>query len=153
MGYEKPKIRAELGSPGSNVSVSDQLPAEGVTADHFIIRDGRCFAGTHVILDLWGAQHLADVRALEEAMIAAVDAAGATLLHIHLHPFPGGGVSGVAVLAESHISIHTWPEREYAAIDIFMCGDAAPECAVEVLERALRPARKGVDFILRGELA
>jgi len=54
------------------------------------------------------------------------------LLHIHLHHFShNGGVSGVAVLAESHISVHTWPERDYAAIDVFMCGHTSP---VEVSE-------------------
>jgi S-adenosylmethionine decarboxylase proenzyme len=56
---------------------------------------------------------------------------GATLLHIHLHHFePNGGVSGVAVLAESHISIHSWPKRGYAALDIFMFrhGQSGPAC-------------------------
>ena len=57
-----------------------------------------------------------------------MEAAGATLLHIHLHHFtPNGGVSGVAVLAESHISIHSWPEYGYAALDVFMCGDGRSE--------------------------
>jgi S-adenosylmethionine decarboxylase len=51
-----------------------------------------------------------------------VDAAQATLLHIHVHHFQPNGISGVAVLAESHISIHTWPEVGYAAMDVFMCG-------------------------------
>ena len=73
---------------------------------------------------------------------AAADAAQATLLHIHLHHFsPQGGVSGVAVLAESHISTHTWPEHGFAAFDIFMCGDAEPLKAAEALRRALRPSR------------
>ena len=79
---------------------------------------------------------------LEQAMIDAVKAAGATLLHIHLHTFgDGGGVSGVAVLSESHISVHTWPEREFAAFDIFMCGDARPEAAAKALQAALTPDR------------
>ncbi len=77
--------------------------------------------------------------------------AGATLLHIHLHHFtPNGGVSGVAVLAESHISIHTWPERDYAALDVFMCGDSQPEKAIPVLERAFEPDTVEVGEHLRG---
>ena len=53
--------------------------------------------------------------------------AGATVLHGHFQSFgPGQGVSGVLVLAESHISIHTWPDRRFAAIDIFMCGNCDP---------------------------
>ena len=66
-----------------------------------------------------------------------VEVAGATLLHIHLHHFtPNGGVSGVAVLSESHISIHSWPEADYAALDVFMCGEAQPQKCIEVLREA-----------------
>ena len=66
-----------------------------------------------------------------------MEVAGATLLHIHLHHFtPNGGVSGVAVLSESHISIHSWPEADYAALDVFMCGEAQPQKCVEVLREA-----------------
>ncbi len=75
-------------------------------ADHFIMRDGVTFAGHHLIIDLWEAEGLDDKERIEAAMRDAVEAAGATLLHIHLHTFePNGGVSGVAVLAESHISV------------------------------------------------
>lgn len=105
--------------------------------DLFIERDGVLFAGTHLILDCWGAKHLSDIKLIENAMREAVDVTGATLLHIHLHHFtPNGGVSGVAVLAESHISIHTWPERDYVALDIFMCGETQPEKAIVVFEKA-----------------
>lgn len=105
--------------------------------DLFIERDGVLFAGTHLILDCWGAKHLTDIKHIEKALRKAVDVTGSTLLHIHLHHFtPNGGISGVAVLAESHISIHTWPERDYAALDIFMCGDTEPEKAIAVFESA-----------------
>jgi S-adenosylmethionine decarboxylase len=81
----------------------------------------------------------------------AVDVCGATLLHIHLHHFtPSFGVSGVAVLAESHISVHTWPERNFAAFDIFMCGDARPELAIPVLKKAFKPGRINISEQLRG---
>jgi S-adenosylmethionine decarboxylase len=111
-----------------------------VEKDHFITRDGLVFAGSHLIADFWDAEGLDDCERLEEAILAAVEAAGATLLHIHLHTFgDGGGVSGVAVLAESHISVHTWPERNFAAFDVFMCGDANPREAIEVLKAHLKP--------------
>ena len=61
-----------------------------------------------------------------------------------------GGISGVAVLAESHISVHTWPERGYAAFDIFMCGDAQPEKAIPILKGAFHPTRVTVGEQLRG---
>ena len=134
---------------------NDQAASSGedLPADHFIVKDGVACAGTHLIIDLVDADGLADVDLIDAAMRECVSAAGATLLHIHLHPFtPEGvaGVSGVAVLAESHISIHTWPERRYAALDVFMCGDAQPEKCVEVLRRRFNAGEVRVNELLRG---
>ena len=124
----------------------------GEAKDHFIVRNGVTCAGTHLIIDLIGAAGLDDIHLIEETMRKCVDVAGASLLHLHLHHFtPNAGVSGVAVLAESHISIHTWPERNYAALDVFMCGDARPELCVEVLREAFGPANIVVGEHLRGE--
>lgn len=123
----------------------------GAAADHFVERDGVQFAGTHLILDFWGAKNLDNLQLMESALKACVRHCGATLLHIHLHHFtPNGGISGVAVLAESHISVHTWPERDFAAFDIFMCGDARPEEAIAVLMRAFSPKIMNVTENLRG---
>ncbi len=122
--------------------------------DHFIVRNGIKCAGTHLIVDLYDAEALDDLDRMESAFVDAVQAAGATLLHIHMHHFtPNGGISGVAVLAESHISVHTWPERRYAAFDVFMCGDARPELAVEVLKERFRPGRIQVSELLRGTVS
>ncbi len=121
--------------------------------DFYIERDGVRYAGTHLLVDLWGAERLDDLAHVEATLRDCVAAARATLLHIHLHHFsPNHGVSGVAVLAESHISIHTWPETGYAALDIFMCGCAEPHEAIEVLRRAFRPERLAVEEILRGRV-
>ena len=110
--------------------------------DHFINKNGLSYAGSHLIIDLWEAEGLADRERIETALIDAVTAAGATLLHIHLHTFEeGGGISGVAVLAESHISVHTWPEKGYAAFDVFMCGACDPHMTIAVLRRAFAPQR------------
>ena len=119
--------------------------------DHFVCKNGMTFAGSHLIIDLWEAEGLDDKDRIEQAMIDAVEAAGATLLHIHLHTFtPSGGVSGVAVLAESHISVHTWPERGYAAFDIFMCGKARAEDAVTQIARELKAEVRNVRTCERG---
>ncbi len=127
-------------------------PAQPGEKDFFIERDGVKYAGTHLIIDLLGAERLDDLEHIERTLRDCVDSAGATLLHIHLHHFtPNGGVSGVAVLAESHISIHSWPECGYAALDVFMCGAAEPERTVEVLRQAFRPARLVVGEHLRGK--
>jgi|TARA_X000000950_G_scaffold168726_1_gene205933 S-adenosylmethionine decarboxylase len=140
-----------------NLSTLNNWPAyhnlddEQDAQDHFIVRDGVSCAGAHLIVDIWGVDQLDDLELMERAMREAVEAAKATLLHIHLHHFtPNGGISGVAVLAESHISVHTWPERQFAAFDIFMCGDAKPELAVEVLRTHFHPGQFQVQELLRG---
>ena len=118
--------------------------------DHFIRRDGRVFAGTHLIIEVVDGTGLDDEARIAQAFRDCVDECGATLLLIHTHKFSPQGVSGVAVLAESHISVHTWPENGYAAFDIFMCGDAEPEKAAAVLERALSPQRTVISEHRRG---
>jgi S-adenosylmethionine decarboxylase len=119
--------------------------------DHFVERNGLRYAGSHLILDLWDARHLDDAGRVELALRQAVEAAGATLLHLHLHAFtPSGGISGVAVLAESHISIHTWPERGYAAIDVFMCGATEPHKVVPIFKHAFETDRIAICEQMRG---
>lgn len=125
--------------------------ANRVTPDHFVVQDNVEFAGTHIIIDLWDAQGLDDLERMETAFREVIATCGATLLHIHLHHFtPNDGISGVAVLAESHLSVHTWPERAFAAFDVFMCGDARPELAAAVLERHFSPGRVIVNEMRRG---
>ena len=127
------------------------VSAGDVANDHFISRNDRVYAGTHLILDFWGARELDNPQLMEQTLKRCVQEAGATLLHIHLHRFsPGGGLSGVAVLAESHISVHTWPEKAFAAFDIFMCGDTCPERAVDTLKRAFKPESVSIVEHLRG---
>ncbi len=119
--------------------------------DYTVEKDGLRFAATHVLAEFWGARQLDDVDVIENAIRAAAEAAGATVLHIHLHRFSStGGVTGVAVLAESHISIHTWPEHDFAAVDIFMCGACDPYKAVPVLRRALAPTSMQISEHKRG---
>ncbi len=122
--------------------------------DQFTRRNGIEFAGTHLLVDFWGASHLDDLALMQATMRESVEIAGARLLHIHLHHFtPNGGITGVAVLAESHISVHTWPERGFAAFDIFMCGDSEPEKAIPVLREAFKPASVSINEHLRGFVA
>ena len=107
---------------------------------YYAEKDGLRFAGMHLLFDMWGAKHLDDIKEIESIMTEAVAATGATLLRMDLHSFDNaGGVTGVAILAESHMSIHTWPETGYAAIDIFVCGSCDPYKAVPVLRRRFQP--------------
>lgn len=121
--------------------------------DHFITRNGLTYAGDHLIIDLWEAEGLDDRNRIEQALVDAVEAAKATLLHIHLHTFEeGGGISGVAILAESHITVHTWPEKRYAAFDVFMCGHAEPRASLAVFKGAFNPGRIVIGNHKRGVL-
>jgi S-adenosylmethionine decarboxylase len=125
-----------------------------VAKDHFIERNGIKYAGTHLLVELWGAKNLGDSALTEAALREGAVTAGATILHCHLHHFgPNAGLSGVLVLAESHISIHTWPEREYAAIDIFMCGVCDPYQAIPAIKRAFAPTSVQIVESRRGVMA
>ena len=131
-------------------SLVPSVPAED-RDDHFCVRNGVKCAGAHLIIDLYGAQRLDDIDHIEATLRRCVTAAKATLLHIHLHHFQPSGVSGVAVLAESHISIHTWPEAGYDALDVFMCGKANPDACVPVLREAFKAKKVAVGEHLRGK--
>lgn len=97
------------------------------------------------------AQTLTESATIESLLLKSAHAAGANVLFCHFHTFgPGQGVTGVVLLAESHISIHTWPEFGFVAADIFMCGKAEPELALEVIRLALEPASCKVQTISRG---
>jgi S-adenosylmethionine decarboxylase len=96
--------------------------------------------GLHLLVDFWECRGLRDAEGIEQVLREAAAACGATVLGVMLHSFGGsGGITGVALLAESHISIHTWPETGYAALDIFMCGRCDPRNALPALEAWLSP--------------
>jgi S-adenosylmethionine decarboxylase proenzyme len=92
--------------------------------------------GKHLLLELKGCNKelLNDISFLREALLAAAVEAGATILGESFHQFNPQGVSGVVIIAESHICIHTWPEYGYAAADIFTCGSSVqPEKVAEII--------------------
>ena len=100
--------------------------------------------GKHCILELYDCDcaKLDDESLLRSAISNAALRAGATLLQLISHRFEPHGVTGLALLAESHISIHTWPESGYAAVDVFTCGDhTMPERACRVLAEELGSRR------------
>ena len=110
--------------------------------------------GRHLIVEFHGAENLVDPEACRLALWKAAESAGATVLGVDLHDFGDRmGFTGVALLAESHISLHTWPEHGYAALDIFMCGDADPEKALPALRSYFKPQGESVQLIRRGGIA
>lgn len=101
---------------------------------------GHQYAGRHMLADFWGVERMGDLEFIQQAIEESARRAGATILHSYYHPFGEGmGVSGVTVLSESHISIHTWPERNFASLDIFMCGDCDPQVALDYLKSVMQP--------------
>jgi len=115
--------------------------------------EGLAYAGTHLIVDFWEARHLTNQPVIEQTLHQAAEISGATVLEIKLHQFDvNGGVTGIAILAESHISIHTWPEYGLAVLDLFMCGAANPSKALPLLIDVFQPAHLSVNKQLRGAL-
>ncbi len=96
--------------------------------------------GTHIVCELSGcdSEALTHVDAVHAMMIAAAKAANATIMESAFHRFEPQGVSGTVILAESHLSIHTWPEKGYAAMDFYTCGDHTdPWLACQYAAKAL----------------
>ena len=107
----------------------------------------------HLLVDLYGcpADLLNDITALETVMIEAAHQADATVINSMFHRFSPCGVSGVVVIKESHLTIHTWPEQGFAAIDLFTCGaQINPGRALTHLKRALQSTRAEVQQLARG---
>jgi S-adenosylmethionine decarboxylase len=111
--------------------------------------------GRHILVELYDCDReaLNDLDLIREVMLKAAVDCGAVVLGESFHRFSPQGVSGVVVLAESHISIHTWPEYGYAAADVFTCGTSVnPEVAAEVLIEKLGSKNHSLTEIKRGVL-
>ncbi|MEM2910252.1 MAG: adenosylmethionine decarboxylase [Nitrososphaerota archaeon] len=110
--------------------------------------------GRHLIAELYGCDVsiLGDLETLRTTLLEAAEASGAKVLGEFFKKFPrGGGVTGILAIAESHFSIHTWPEYGYAAVDLFTCGSQVdPWRAYEVIHKRMRPARIHVKEFKRG---
>lgn len=109
--------------------------------------------GLHLICELGGCdlELLGSVDAVREAMLRAAELAKVTVLNAYFHKFSPSGVSGLLCIAESHISVHTWPETGYAAVDVYTCGDRAmPHKAIETLAQAFGARSKETTEFSRG---
>ena len=105
-------------------------------------RETQTNAGRHILIECFGGQAALDAAAMEALLRRAAASGSASVLSCHMHRFGGGnGITGVALLAQSHITVHTWPERDYAAFDVFMCGDCDADRAADVIVRAAPGAR------------
>ena len=100
--------------------------------------------GKHYLIDLRDCdpETIKSVDPTREIVLRAAKECGATILDDHFHQFQPIGVSGVVLIAESHISIHTWPENGFAAANIFTCGEMKPQVAIDIMRRASGPKRR-----------
>jgi len=109
--------------------------------------------GRHLVVEMYGVQStlLHDLSLAKRVLRESIEACKATFMGEHYTVFAAGGISGIVVIAESHISIHTWPEHGYAAVDIFTCGDQVdPWSAYEVFIKYYSPSKVNVTEIKRG---
>jgi S-adenosylmethionine decarboxylase len=109
--------------------------------------------GRHLIVDFYDCEPrvLENLELIQKEMLTAAELTGATVVGAVFHPFEPGGVSGAVVIAESHLSIHTWPGLEYAALDFFTCGSHTdPWKGFAHLKRVLRAGREKVTELNRG---
>lgn len=109
--------------------------------------------GRHILIEFQGCDpdKLNDIPSIEQAFLAAAEAMKATVVNTTFHHFSPQGVSGVVVIQESHLAIHTWPEHEFAAIDIFTCGETVnPWKAYDFLKAFFQPTNSNAMEINRG---
>ena len=111
------------------------------------------FSTVHYMAEFYSPQFVEDPKDLEEILYRAAIAANNTPLKCSIHKFPGHGITGVLILAESHIAIHTWPEYDYLAIDVFTCGKASrPPRALDYLEEIFMPQETKIQRVNRGTI-
>ncbi|MBI4753274.1 S-adenosylmethionine decarboxylase proenzyme [Candidatus Desantisbacteria bacterium] len=111
--------------------------------------------GRHLLLELYDCnpEALNDVDGITNTMTQAALASGATILKVEFHKFAPIGISGMIIIAESHLSIHTWPEYRYAACDVFTCGNTIdPYLAVDYLITQLEAKSSSIIEMKRGIL-
>jgi S-adenosylmethionine decarboxylase len=121
------------------------------TAHREGVRHLERYAGYHVIIDLYGAKRLDDVKHIERTLKRCADVSGIRLAHVHLlRAAADGDVSGAAVLDDGHISVQARSETGFAAFDVFMGGVAKPQRCVEVLREAFSARDVTVKILERG---
>jgi len=115
------------------------------------ISNGVKYVSTHIIADFFGGKHIKNPTMLKKLLYRAAREGNNKPLKFMSHVFSPQGITGVALLAESHITVHTWPELSYIAVDIFACGKKSkPGNALKFLQEALRPADTRVRRVRRG---
>ena len=109
--------------------------------------------GRHVLAEIYdcSAEILNDIKSVEKIMVRAALEAGAEIREVAFHKFSPQGVSGVVVISESHLAIHTWPELGYAAVDVFTCGETVdPWVSCNYIKQQFAAQRMEAKEVKRG---
>jgi len=113
----------------------------------------RKYAGIHLIVDFWNGKNIEEPEKVKKILFEAAKKAKNTPLDITTHRFLPHGITGVILLAESHIAIHAWPEINYLAIDIFTCGERTmPYLALKYLKKVFQPKKISIRELKRGKI-
>ncbi len=112
------------------------------------------YLGIHIIAEFWNCKNnIENPKLVEKIFLEAAKASNNTPLKYNYHKFEPHGLTAVLILAESHISMHSWPENNYIAFDIFSCGNNIfPEKSIEIIEKYFQPEKKQIKKIYRGKI-
>ena len=120
---------------------------------NYFVYNQQKYSGVHLIADFWNGKVTENPKELKKILIGAVKASDSTPLEVAIHKFSPHGITGVVLLAESHIAVHHWPEFNYTAIDIYTCGDKAnPAKALEYFKNEFQPKKIKVKTLKRGRI-
>jgi len=118
-----------------------------------LIEKSKKYAGILLVADFWSGKIIEEPKKIKRILIEAAKKSGSQPLEVTIHKFSPQGITGVVLLAESHITIHIWPEINYLAIDIFTCGEKVmPHKALNYLKKEFQPKRVEIREIKRGAL-
>ncbi len=138
-------MSADIKTNWSTIEESDSLNQP------FLQEDGFVFAGRQFVLDCWNATHIDDLKIIEQALHSSATALDLKLLNMHIHKFtPTGRIAGVGIMANAQISINTWPQMHYAAIDIFIGANTNANQLLPVFKHAFHTEKIDINEQLRG---
>lgn len=118
---------------------------------HWVEKNNEKYAGLHLLAEFWGGKSIENIDEIKNILTQSANVAECAALEFAAHQFEPQGITAFVILEESHLSIHTWPEEKYMAIDIFTCGDKAkPKKALNYLKKQFQPTRVDLQEIKRG---
>lgn len=114
----------------------------------FYLKNG---VGRHLIAEFFGVKNILSKKEVKKVLVEAAKIMGAKVVKIFVHQFSPQGLTAIAIISESHLAIHDWPELNYVAVDIFTCGQANPYLALEILKEKYLPKKAKIKEIKRGK--